>query len=84
MGMDRTTVTRNLRPLERRGFIEMDAGLDRRAHIVRLTEQGRQAMKAGLPFWQQAQAAVISRFGQERTTALLIELQVLEAQVEST
>src|SRR5262245_27534841 len=28
MGMDRTTVTRNLRPLERQGFIEMDAGLD--------------------------------------------------------
>ena len=84
MGMDRTTVTRNLRPLERQGFIEMDAGLDRRTHIVRLTEQGRQAMKAALPFWQQAQATVISRFGQDRTTALLTELQALEAQVEST
>ncbi len=83
MGMDRTTVTRNLRPLERQGFIEMDAGLDRRTHIVRLTEEGRQAMKAALPFWQQAQAAVISRFGQDRTAALLNELLALEAQVES-
>ncbi len=82
MGMDRTTVTRNLRPLERQGFIEMDAGLDRRTHIVRLTEQGRQAIQAALPFWQQAQADVISRFGQDRTTALLTELQALEAQVQ--
>jgi DNA-binding MarR family transcriptional regulator len=83
MGMDRTTLTRNLRPLERQGFIEMDTGLDRRTHMVRLTGQGRQAIKAALPFWQQAQATVMSRFGQERTTALLTELQALEAQVES-
>lgn len=84
MGMDRTTVTRNLKPLERQGFIEMDAGLDRRTHIVRLTEQGRQAIKDALPCWQQAQAAVISRFGQDRTTALLTELQALEAEIPSS
>jgi DNA-binding MarR family transcriptional regulator len=82
MGMDRTTVTRNLRPLERDGLIEMDAGLDRRTHIVRLTERGRQAIKDALPFWQQAQATVMSRFGQERTAALLTELQALEEQVQ--
>jgi DNA-binding MarR family transcriptional regulator len=83
MGMDRTTVTRNLRPLERQGFIEMDAGLDRRTHIVRLTEGGRQALKAALPLWQQAQAAVTSQFGQDRTAALLTELQALEIRMES-
>lgn len=83
MGMDRTTLTRNLRPLERQGFIEMDAGLDRRTHIVRLTEPGRQALEAALPLWRRAQDIVISRFGQQRTTALLAELQALEAQVQS-
>jgi DNA-binding MarR family transcriptional regulator len=62
----------------------MDAGLDRRTHIVRLTEQGRQAIKDALPFWQQAQAAVISRFGQDRTTTLLAELQALEAQIPAS
>ena len=82
MGMDRTTLTRNLRPLERQGFIEMDAGLDRRTHIVRLTEEGRQAIKAALPFWQQAQVTIISRFGQARATALLSELQALETRME--
>jgi DNA-binding MarR family transcriptional regulator len=82
IGMDRTTLTRNLKPLERLGYVEMDAGLDRRTHIVRLTEQGRQAMTAALPFWQQAQTALVSRFGQERTAALLNELQALEAQVQ--
>jgi DNA-binding MarR family transcriptional regulator len=84
IGMDRTTLTRNLRPLERQGFVEMDAGLDRRTHIVRLTVQGRQAVAAALPFWEQAQTALVSRFGQERTAALLNELQALEAQVQPT
>lgn len=83
MGMDRTTLTRNLKPLERQGLIEMDAGLDRRTHIVRLTEEGHQALRAALPLWRQAQALVRSRFGQERTAALLTELQALEAQVQS-
>ena len=82
IGMDRTTLTRNLRLLERQGFIEMDAGLDRRTHIVRLTEQGRQALEAALPLWRRAQEMVISRFGQERTNALLAELRALEAQVQ--
>ncbi len=82
MGMDRTTLTRNLKPLERLGFVEMDAGLDRRTHIVRLTEQGRQALEAALPYWQQAQTALVSRFGQDRTAALLGELQALEAQMQ--
>jgi DNA-binding MarR family transcriptional regulator len=82
IGMDRTTLTRNLKPLERLGFVKMDAGLDRRTHIVRLTEQGRQAMAAALPFWKQAQTALVSRFGQERTAALLNELQALEAKVQ--
>ena len=84
MGMDRTTLTRNLRPLERQGLIEMDEGLDRRTHIVRLTTQGGQAIAAALPLWQQAQATVINRFGQERTAALLTELRALEAQVQAT
>ncbi|HLV99013.1 MAG TPA: MarR family winged helix-turn-helix transcriptional regulator [Ktedonobacterales bacterium] len=82
IGMDRTTLTRNLRPLERQGFVEMDAGLDRRTHIVRLTEQGRQAMAAALPFWGQAQTALVSRFGQERSAALLNELRALEAEIQ--
>ena len=81
MGMDRTTLTRNLKLLEDQGLIEMDAGLDRRTRMVRLTEQGRQAIQAAIPFWKQAQATVISRFGQERTMALLSELLALEEQV---
>jgi|SRR5579859_4272235 len=81
LGMDRTTLTRNLRPLERQGFIEMDAGLDRRTHIVRLTGQGRQALEAATPLWRRAQSIVLSRFGQARTAALLAELQALGAQI---
>ncbi len=56
---------------------------DRHTHIRRLTEPGRQALKAALPFWQQAQATVMSRFGQDRTAVLLTELQALEVLMQS-
>ena len=83
LSMDRTTLTRNLRPLERQGLIEIDAGLDRRTHIARLTEPGRQRIEATLPLWREAQATVISRFGQNRAAALMAELQALEEVVQA-
>jgi DNA-binding MarR family transcriptional regulator len=84
LGMDRTTLTRNLRPLEHAKLIVMDTGVDRRTHLVRLTEQGRQAVKEALPLWKQAQATLVSRFGPERTTALLGELRALVGELQPT
>jgi DNA-binding MarR family transcriptional regulator len=51
--------------------------------MVRLTPAGRQALEAAIPYWKEAQSIVISRFGQERTAALLTELQALGAKVAS-
>ena len=82
LGMDRTTLTRNLRPLENQRFIEIDAGTDRRTHLVRLTEEGQQAVEAALPLWKQAQATLVNRFGQERTTGLLSELRALVGELQ--
>ena len=55
--MDRTTLTRNLRPLVRRGWVRIEAGdEDRRERYLSLTRSGRAALDRALPLWQQAQA----------------------------
>ena len=68
---DQTTLTRNLKLLEKRRLIEMQPGEDRRVRLVSLTPEGQVALANALPLWEQAQAEVIERFGQEQSKALL-------------
>ncbi len=72
--MDRTTLARNLKPCVRQGFLMIDAGADRRRHLVRLTERGRQALATALPYWQQAQHQVVTGLGHEQWQALRASL----------
>jgi DNA-binding MarR family transcriptional regulator len=58
--MDRTTLARNLKPLESQGLLTLETGTDRRRHLVRLTERGRQALTTALPYWEQAQRRVVT------------------------
>src|SRR3972149_1305820 len=67
---DRTTLTRNLKLLEKRGLIRVQMGNDRREREVTLTAQGREALASGLPLWQKAQTRVGQGFGEERWNAL--------------
>jgi DNA-binding MarR family transcriptional regulator len=68
--MDRTTLARNLKPLESQGLLTIEAGTDRRRHLVRLTERGRQALARAQPYWEQAQHQVVTRLGHEQWHAL--------------
>ena len=72
--MDRTTLARNLKPLESQGLLTIEAGTDRRRHLVRLTERGHQALARALPYWEQAQHQVVTRLGQKQWHTLLAEL----------
>src|SRR5260370_16589177 len=72
--MDRTTLARNLKPLESLGLLTVEAGTDRRRHLVRLTERGRQALARALPYLEQAQHQVLTRLGQEQWHALRASL----------
>ncbi len=57
LAMDRTTLTANLKPLERRKFValEVDSN-DRRGRRVRLTDLGLDALAAALPVWERTHA----------------------------
>ena len=73
--MDRTTLARNLKPLESQGLLTIEAGTDRRRHLVRLTERGRQALASALPYWEQAQHQVVTRLGVAQWHSLRDSLQ---------
>jgi DNA-binding MarR family transcriptional regulator len=65
LGMDRTTLTRNLRPLERDGLVKIEVGSDRRVRLVRLTRVGERKQTEAEPLWAQAHARITSGIGQE-------------------
>jgi DNA-binding MarR family transcriptional regulator len=68
--MDRTTLARNLRPLEKKGLMNVTPGDDQRTRIVTLTTRGKEVLARALPLWEKAQARVVRGMGQERWTAL--------------
>jgi DNA-binding MarR family transcriptional regulator len=78
LGMDRTTLTRNLRPLERAGLVRVDASPeDGRRKVLRLTAKGTRTLVAALPRWTRIQTTVVARLGQRRWAALKRELALL-------
>lgn len=74
LAMDRTTLTRNLRPLIKQGFVKVSMGSDRRSRLVLLTSKGKDVMKKALPFWEQAQAYITERLGAANWDKVMVEL----------
>jgi DNA-binding MarR family transcriptional regulator len=64
LGMDRTTLGRNLELMERDGLVQVRPGAnDRREQLVRLTDQGRRKLAEALPLWERAQRRALKRLG---------------------
>jgi DNA-binding MarR family transcriptional regulator len=71
MGLDRTTAGKNLKPLEREGYVSLhENAQDRRSREVRLTAEGREILKRAAPLWKKAQAAFDNLYGSERAQTL--------------
>lgn len=70
LGLDRSTLGRNLRPLIKAGLVAMEGGADRRAHTLALTGAGRAAFEKAIPLWRDAQRHVSEKLGREKTRAL--------------
>ena len=59
LAMDRTTLTAALKPLERRGLLEITADpSDRRARVMKLTPKGRRLLARAVPIWKSTHAAI--------------------------
>jgi len=57
--MDRTTLTRNLAPLVRRGLVAESGAKDKRVRSYALTGRGKQLLARALPDWKDAQARIL-------------------------
>jgi len=80
MVMDRTTLGRNVLPLERDGLIAVEQGSrDRRSKELRVTEAGEARFRAGVKGWAQAQRQFEKSFGAKRTADMRVLLHVVAA-----
>ncbi len=74
LGMDRTTLTRNLQPLERRGLIQIDSEKDLRVKNVSITKGGLKLFEDALPKWEKVQLMISGKLGQERWSGFIDDL----------
>src|SRR3954447_681217 len=77
-GLDQSTLSRNLRLLEREGLVEIvTAEKDLRRRAVWLTEQGASRLEAAMPVWRDAHAALAALIRPEQVRALASKTQNL-------
>ena len=75
LGMDRTTLVRNLRPLERDGLVEAAGGGRGKLVELAITAKGRKQIEKLTPAWKSAQSAAVKTLGKERWSAILSDLE---------
>ncbi|RPE77276.1 MarR family winged helix-turn-helix transcriptional regulator [Vulcaniibacterium tengchongense] len=70
LGMDRTTLSRDLKPLIASGWVALVDGDDARQRRVRVTAAGARAIERALPLWRRAQDAIGRSLGESGVAAL--------------
>ncbi len=79
MAMDRTTLSRNLRPLEKRGLLTISQEGYRRERTIHLTPEGTRVLTQAKRCWESAQSEIIEQLGEQRWQRLKSELGTLAA-----
>ena len=72
--MSPTTLTRNLKPLMKRGMVQVLAGEDKRTREISLAEPGHRLLEEAVPLWEEAQGITVESLGQARWQNLIAEL----------
>jgi DNA-binding MarR family transcriptional regulator len=71
LGMDPSTLNRNLKPLAARGLVRnVPDPRDGRVRIVRITESGERSLIKAVPYWHKAQAQLEKAVGSQTATTL--------------
>jgi DNA-binding MarR family transcriptional regulator len=65
IGMDRSTLTRNVQPLEEEGLIQRGGEGWRRSRALKVTSAGRALMSKAIPLWESAQENLRRKLGQK-------------------
>ena len=83
MGMDRTTLTRDLKPLIAAGWIAVKPGEDARRRVVTVTAAGTRAVAKARPLWLQAQHEIEAAIGDATTQRLHAQLDAALARLQT-
>ena len=75
--LDRSTVGRNVRVIERMGLVRITHGPDQREATMALTGQGVDVVRQALPLWEQAQRGIEASLGPAATGQLAVLLDAL-------
>jgi len=75
MGMDKTTLSRNLKLLMARGWVDASPGKDARRRELALTKDGRAAMTKARPAWMRAQQSLQRAMGEMEWGPALLAIQ---------
>lgn len=75
--LDRSTVGRNVRVLERTGLVRTISGKDHREAVVVVDKSGLRVLEDGAPLWEAVQERVEAKLGDEPATRLLETLMEL-------
>jgi DNA-binding MarR family transcriptional regulator len=70
MKMEASTLTRNLKPLQAAGWIEMAGGVDGRSRLIRITDRGRDKRQEAQGHWKAAQGSLNRLLGVPRLLTL--------------
>jgi len=70
LAMDRTTLGRNLKPLERDDLVCLEVGMDRRQRVINLTAAGRRALMRAMPLWETVNQRFEVKFGAGKAKSL--------------
>jgi DNA-binding MarR family transcriptional regulator len=83
LGMDRTTLLRNLRPLQRDGLVSIEGGGHGGPVELSLTAKGRKQIEKLTPAWESAQRTAVQVLGAERWTTLIADLDKVAAALKN-
>ena len=75
LGLERTTLVRNLQPLQRDGLVTADGGGRGNRVELTITAKGRKQVEKFMPAWRAAQSAVVKTLGEKRWSAILSDLE---------
>ena len=68
--LDASTLSRNVKPLQAHGWVEVVPGEDARAQPFRLTPKGKRLIEKAVPAWEEAQRRASELLGNEGTSLL--------------
>ena len=71
VGMERSALARNLKPIERRKLVTVTPGKDKRTRTVTLAPAGRRKLEEALPKWEQTQTQLIRKMKPDGASGLV-------------